>query len=218
MKESNEVLFEEESNFHNKMAIWIGDRVHQYYYKPLSKKTKKKVNELLFHYDEFIFKPDYISYVLFYQIYCISHFWSSKQILYLNFHLHSFYILYLLESFLIQQYSYQSHFDNHFLKKSAFYLYYYILYFKIHFHPIHSSIKNTCLGILSTYCLLMNYHDIYKNRLESLQHKKESEHSLRKIFILTPNPKTMKKILYHTRHFTFSNFLFLISILLLFIL
>jgi hypothetical protein len=195
-----------EEDIHLKLSNYFFDCIHQYYYQPLIHEKKKTIQDALI-------KPEYLQYSLFYCIYSLSNAWSCKDIISFQWYLHSFYILYLLDEKIRKEYSYTSKYNLSFLNQIAFYLYFYILSMKFYFHPCEASFKNMSFTSLSVFSLMMNYHEAYVNRLKTIEYKKEPEHHIRKIFIFTPNKKIMKQIVYHTRHFTFSNLLFLISFL-----
>ncbi len=193
-------------NIHFKISNQCFDYINSYYYHPLILQKKKNIQ------DAWI-KPEYLQYFLFYCIYSLSNAWTSKDTISFSFYLHIFYVIYLLDEKIRKEYTYTSKYNLSYLNQIAFYLYFYILSFKFYFHPCDPSFKNITCTSLSVFSLLMNYHDAYENRLQVLEHKKEPDHSLRKIFIFTPNKKIMKQIIHHTRHFTFSNLLFFISFL-----
>jgi len=216
----------EKTNIHYHLASISSYSLHQYYYKPSIIRFGRTIHELFFHHHEFIFKPEYLNYLLFYHIYAISHFWTNKHFILLNLHLHSFYIIYLLEKILCEHYKYVPIVDRNWLKNIAFIFYYYVIYFKIHFSKrglgenVYLEQIMAFTGI-STYSLLMNIHYAYTKRLESIEENREDGYrpnSFYKILVVTPNVKTIQKIVYHTRHFTFSNFLIFLSCILYFIL
>ena len=204
-------------NLHEYISSQLTDYLHNYYYSILQKKENKKITDLLLsnQSSQFIFKPEYLIYLLFYQIFLLSHNWSQKNIIFTNVYLHLYYITYLLESNIRNKYNYNSPFDTNILKEISNYLFNYIIFYKINYSTSSFSIIQLFLPIFS---FLINYHEIHKNRLLSLEHKVEPEHSIRKLLIFTPNKKNIQKIVYYTRHFHFSNFPFFISICSLFFL
>jgi hypothetical protein len=206
---------------HRYWADQCVDGLEKYYYKPLEKKRGKCIRQLLegnnFQ-DPFVFKPEYFNYILFYQIYSISHHWTHHHYMPLLFHLHSFYMTYQIQNEMEKRYAYESPFDTTFIKEIAFYLYQSLLFYKVKNTPKDSLSAFTYVSLLSLFILLMNYHETHQERLKAIQEKRSSEHSLRKILITTPNKIMMQKVIHYTRHFTFSNFLFFLSSLLWFIL
>ncbi len=193
------------------------DALEKFYYKPLEKKRNKCIRQLLegnnFQ-DSFVFKPEYFNYLLFYQIYMISHHWTHHHFLPLLFHLHTFYITYETQSEMERRYCYQSPFDTTFIKEIAFYLYQSLIFYKVKNTPKDSFSSFFYVSLLSLFILLMNYHETHQERLKAIQQKKSSEHSIRKILITTLNKIMLQKIVQYTRHYTFSNFLFFLSSLL----
>ena len=216
----------EKTNIHYHLASISSYSLHQYYYKPSIIRFGRTIHELFFHHHQFIFKPEYLNYLLFYHIYAISHFWTNKHFILLNLHLHSFYIIYLLEKILCEHYKYTPIVDRKWLKNIAFIFYYYVIYFKIHFSKrgvgdhVYMEQIMAFTGI-SAYSLLMNIHYAYTKRLESIEENRDEGYrpnSFYKILVVTPNVQTIKNVVYHTRHFTFSNFLIFLSCILYFIL
>ncbi len=206
---------------HRSVATEILNALEKYYYKPLEQKRCCKIRHLLEGNnmkDPFVFKPEYLNYLLFYQIYLISHYWTQHQLLPIHLHLHSFYITYLIQTECEERYQYQSPFDTTFIKEIAFYLYQSLIFYKVKNTPKDSISSFIYVSMLSLFILLMNYHETHQERLKAIKEKKSSEHSIRKLLITTPNKIILQKTTHYTRHFTFSNFLFFLSSLLYFIL
>lgn len=199
---------------HKDCANGIVDAIEKFYYKPLEKKRNTSIQKLLSGNnmkDSFIFKPEYFNYLLFYQIYSISHNWKQDQIISLYLHLHSFYITYQIQSECERRYKYESPFDTSFIKEIAFYLYQSLIFYKVKNTPKDSISSFIYVSLLSIFILLMNYHETHQERLKAIEEKRSSEHSLRKLLITTPNKMILQRMVNYTRHFTFCNFLFFLS-------
>ncbi len=204
-------------DIHQSVAKYIQKGIHKYYYKPKITKECNLYQLLNFKNDKFILKPEHLIYFLYYEIYCISHYWTNQNYITLNFFLHFFYITYHLESILCNEYKYKSEFDTGLLKEISYYLYHFLIFHKINQYERDSMEKIFYIGSLSFFSFMINYHETHMDRLKAIEERRESEHTIRKLFIFTPNKNTLKKICHYTRHFTFSNFLFYLSFILLFV-
>ncbi len=205
---------------HRICANGIVNMMEKFYYKPLETKRELSIQKMLSQSNlkhTFVFKPEYFNYLLFYQIYMISHHWSHHNVIPLHLHIHSFYITYLTQTEIEERYQYQSPFDTTFIKEIALYLYQSLLFYKVKNTPKDSFSSFVYISLLSFFMLLMNYHESHQERLKDIQ-KRSSSHSIRKLLITTPNKIVLKKIVHYTRYFTFSNFLFFLSSLLYLIL
>jgi hypothetical protein len=69
-------------DYHQFCANGIVDMFEKFYYKRLERKRELSIQKMLSQSnlkDNFVFKPEYFNYLLFYQIYLISHHWSHQN-------------------------------------------------------------------------------------------------------------------------------------------
>ncbi len=213
---------------HNKVSNYILNNIDYYYYQPLTKKYKKNIKDLLFYHQKFIFKPEYINYLQFYNLFCLSYYWSQSNYIFTNFYLHLFYICNLLEDQICKKYNYKTIYDKKILKNIAFTLFHYIIFFKLKTNNSNSIIsKGLFYGSLSIFQTLMNFNYAYNKRLNNLLNSKKNVENLLdynnnedeflplNLLVFTSDLDLIKDIVNYTKLFNFSNYLFFISILLL---
>ena len=152
----------------------------------------------------FVYSQYYISY-LFFSMITYNNIYGQSIYLYLiylcNYYYHSF--------------KENDIYNNNFKSTSDF-IFIYLLFLKFALLNIYIYKK---LGILFIYTLfygMININDVYSERLKCIETKKIFNHNL-KILIITPNKDLIKNIIYSTRIFTFSNYLFFINMLLIFL-
>ncbi len=216
-----------QSNLHHSISKNITDILDKYHYQPISIKTNKNIKDIFFYHDEFVFKPDYLNYLQFYNLFCLSYYWSNYKYLLTNIYLHTFYICHLLEDQISKKYNYSTIYDKKTLKNISFVLFHYIIFFKLKLNPTFSFLsKSMFYGSISTFQALMNINNAYQKRLDNLLNTTKKENNLiennqdndflsNHVLVFTSDINLIKDIVNYTRHFTFSNYLFFISLLLL---
>ncbi len=226
-----EFLLSPNNNFnaHYKISNYLTENIDYYYYQNISKKYKKNVKDLLFYHSNFIFKPDYINYLQFYNLLCLSNYWSKSNFILSNFYLHFFYICYLLEEQISKKYNYKTIYDKKTLKNISLFLLHYIIFFKLKLNNDNYSyiFKSLYYGSVTIFQTLMNFNYAYNKRLNNLLSSKKNIENLLdfnqneddflplNILIFTSDLNTIKDIVNYTQHFNFSNYLFFISFLLI---
>jgi hypothetical protein len=93
----------------------------------------------------------------------------------------------------------------------------YLFYLKILLINIYTYKKIIILSTTSIFYILNILNNVYKERLDCIENKKEFHNKL-KILVITPNKNIIKKIIKYTSFFNYSNYLFIINILLFFLL
>ncbi len=213
-----------ESNIHKKISYKIFNFIDKYYYSNLFHKYKNKyslqdysINDYLNDHTKhnIIFKPEWLIYFLFYLNYTISCDWTHKNHYSLILNTNIYYIIYKLEEIIRHEYNYESNYNVKTLKFYSTSFFYYIFFFKLYISDnIYSFQKYNILGFTIIFYILMNLQYAYIKRLDIIKNKKDpNKYQKNKLFIITSNVKTMKKIVYHTRHFVISNFIFFLNIL-----
>jgi hypothetical protein len=197
-------------NIHQEISKYIDETLYQYYYRPLKKKYEKDIKELFFDNEIFIMKPEMFIYLSFYFLYGLVSSTPFQFDYYI--HLHGFYLSILLERELNKRYVIQSQYDTKLLKNILYTFYIFLIYGKLFLFQ-----KKMIMIYMCLFHFGMNIHSAYKKRYLYIQDKVDINYGLiEKILIFTPNKKTIQKVSYYTRFFTFSNYLFFLSFLILF--
>lgn len=246
-KSENYIRVRQISGIHYDIAYKLSDLMNHYYYHKLVEKNNRPLRELFFHYDKFIWKPEFFNYIIFYNVYCLSYYLSDSHMSHLLsvFHLNLFYILYLLENIQTEKYKYKPLYDKNLLQNIAFSLLQYIILMKLKISDDYNGIyKMIYYGSMYSFQSLIKINETYIKRIENIIKEKEKDkdedknkdknkdedehkdnididdfmtHFPENLLILTSDIKLIKKVIDLTKHFTFSNFLFYISFLILFV-
>jgi hypothetical protein len=137
---------------------------------------------------------------------------NQKNVIYYSFFLHFNHILNLTFKKIIDHHEFNSNYNILFLKDFNYILFQYFTFLKIIL--LKNSIYKTgfLLSCVTLFNILNNINYIYKKRLTSIEKNKDFNHFY-KFLIITPNKDTIKKIIYHTRYFNYSNYLLFMNIL-----
>lgn len=217
------LLFQNNSNAHFQLSNYVANNIDYYYYKPLSSKNKKDINELLNHYQNFIFKPHFINYLQFYNLFSLAYYWSKSNTFMTNIFLHSFYICFLTEDILSKKFKYNIIYDKNILKNISLFLLHYIIFFKLKLNENsnYSYLSKTLYyGSITTFQTLMNFNYAYKKRLNNLLNTSKNNNLFEHeedilpfhLLVLTSDISLIKDIVNYTQYFHFSNYLFFISL------
>lgn len=199
-----------QKNIHEDISKYIDETLYKYYYTPLKKKYETDIKELFFESKVFMIKPEMFIYMSFYFLYGLISSTPYKFDYYI--HLHGFYISMLLEKELNKRFMIQSQYDIKLFKNIIYMFYIFLIYGKLVLFQ-----KKLIITYMILFHFGMNIHSAYKKRYLYIQDKVDMNYGLlEKILIFTPNKKTIQKISYYTRFFTFSNYLFFLSILIFF--
>jgi hypothetical protein len=187
------------------------------YYNNLQKLYSEDLNNV-FKYCSFpVIKPEYFIYFQYYSIYLFMHYISYKKTIFYSGSLHLMHITSLIYNNLTIKYKYVSNYNIDFLKNTAYMLFMYLFYMKILLMNIYTYKKTMIISSTSIFYGLHILNNVYKERLECIEDKKEFTNSL-KLLVVTPNKNIIKKVITYTSFFSYSNFLILINILLFFLL
>jgi hypothetical protein len=199
-------------SIHNIISHKITDLLENIYYNNLQKLYNINILQI-FNISNFtVIKPYYFVYLQYYLIYLFFHYITFKNTIKYTLSLHMYYICDNIYDNLVIKYNYTSIHNIKYLKNISKFLFLYLLFFKILFLKIWIFKQLFLISVLSLFYLLTNINELYKERLQSIELKKDFNHPL-KILIITPNINTIKYIINKTNIFTFTNFLFLTNIL-----
>ncbi len=168
------------SNIHYNIALNIYEAFDHYYYKKIVEKNNRPLKELFFHYDKFLWKPEFFNYLIFYNIYCLSYYLSSSHInKFLSIsHLNIFYILYLLENIQTDKYGYKPFYDKNLLQNIAFSLFQYIIFMKLKLNQNNNNNYNfyklLYQSSIFSFQSLIKINETYIKRIENIIKEKES--------------------------------------------
>lgn len=204
---------EKKMSFHDYISKKCSDLLDIVYYSHIRKIYNDSLSNIFNNKKIPIIQPDYFVFMQYYFIYTFFNYISSKSCILYSLSLHSTHISGLVFDNLLKKYEYNPLKNSVFLKNNSYFLFNYLFFFKILF--LENKFYKKILLNLSIYIfyLLYNINDIYKERLECINLKKEFSHPL-KILVLTPNKKTIENIIKKTDFFNYSNYLFFINIML----
>ena len=199
-------------SFHTKIANIFTSLLDNIYYNNLQKIYKNTYDTLdkIFIYCKIpVIKPDFFVYMQYYFIYTFFYYITNENLLFYSISLHLTHINGLIYQKLCIKYNYTPIANIDFLRNSNYLLFMYLFFLKFLFLN-----KIFLLISMSLFYIMHNINITYKDRLKSIENKKEFNHPL-KILIITSNKKNIENIIYNTRFFTYSNYLFFINILLI---
>jgi hypothetical protein len=199
-------------NFHQIIANKITIFLDNIYYNNLKKLYNDTLSNILKLSKFPIIKPEFFVYMQYYFIYLFLHYITRKKIFLYSSSLHLTYISGLLFKNLSTKYEYTPINNIYFLKDTSYLLFMYLLFFKIFFLKILFYKKIFMYICLNSFYFLLNINFIYKERLKCIEENKEFRNKL-KFLIISPEKNFIEKVIYKTRFFTYSNFLFLINVL-----
>jgi hypothetical protein len=202
---------------HNIISNKISLFLEKSYYDNLKKLYNKNL-ENIFEYSNFnIIKPEYFIYIQYYIFYLFLYYLTYKNVILYSMSLHSTYICELIYNNLELKYNYKSNYNIDFLKNIFYIFFIYLFYLKILLIKIYKYKKIIILSTTSIFYILDIINNVYKERLECIENKKEFHNKL-KILVITPNKNIIKNIIKYTNFFNYTNYLFIINILLYFLL
>jgi len=205
------MLFE----FHSFISKKIMNLLDFLYFDNL-KKLYNEPLEQVFKYCTFpTIKPEYFVYSQYYFIYTFIYYLNKNTIFYSS----SLHIIYILDNIfqnICSRYNYNPKHNIYFLKDMSYLLMMYLFFLKICFHNIFLYKKIILFSLYNSFYLLYRVNHVYKKRLISIENNSEFTDEF-KILIISPDTKFIKNIIYITRFFTYSNYLFFINILLFFL-
>ena len=199
-------------HFHQIIANKITHFLDNIYYNNLKKLYNDTLSNTLKLSKFPVIKPELFVYMQYYFIYLFLHYVTNKKLFLYSISLHLTYISGLIFKDLSKKYEYDPIYNIYFLKETSYLLFMYLLFFKIFFLKIQFYNKILMYSLLNSFYLLMNINFIYKERLKCIEEQKEFRHKL-KFLIISPEKSFIEKVIYKTRFFTYSNFLFFINIL-----
>jgi len=199
-------------SIHNKITDKIISFLDNIYYKNLQKIYNDTLDKIFTYCEYPVIKPEFFIYLQYYFIYTFFYYITNKSLIFYSASLHLTHINGLIFKKLCIQNNYIPSKNSEFLKNTNYLLFMYLLFLKILF-------LNKLLLLICTilFYSIHNINIVYKERLKCIETKKEFIHPL-KIVIITPNKQIIEKIIYNTRFFTYSNYLFFINIMLYMIL
>ena len=204
-------------SYHKLISLKIANILDNFYYSNLKKLYNESIDNLIKINKIPIFKPEYFIYMQYYFMYLFFYYISKKNVILYSTSLHLTHIGGCIFNQLNLKYNYNSLYNVKFLKDVNYLLFMYLFFFKILFLKLNLYKKIFMLFSFASFYFLKNVNYIYKERINCIENKTELNHFL-KILIISPNKNYIEKIVYTTRFFTYSNYLFFINILLFFLL
>lgn len=199
-------------HFHQIIANKITLFLDNIYYNNLKKLYNDTLTNIL-KFSKFpIIKPEFFVYMQYYFIYLFLHYITNKKLFLYSTSLHLTYVSGLVFKNLSNKYEYIPINNIYFLKDTSYLLFIYLLFFKIFFLKIFFYKKIFMYFCLNSFYILLNVNFIYRERLKCIEENKEFRHNL-KFLIISPEKNVIEKIIHKTQFFNYSNFLFLINIL-----
>jgi hypothetical protein len=199
-------------NFHQIIANKITNFLDNIYYNNLKKLYNDTLSNTLKLSKFPVIKPELFVYMQYYFMYLFLYYVTNKRLFLYTVSLHLTYISGLIFKDLSKKYEYVPIYNIYFLKDTSYLLFMYLLFFKIFFLKIQFYNKIFMYFCLNSFYALLNINFIYKERLKCIEENKEFRHTL-KFLIISPEKSFIEKVIYNTRFFNYSNFLFLINIL-----
>jgi len=158
-----------------------------------------------------IFKPDYFVFQQYYLIYSFMYHISYRNTIRYSISLQLFHVFGIIYDNLLIKYDYKPIHNINYLKNIAYILFIYLFWLKISFMNVRLFKKILLLSIFSTFYMLVNINEIYKQRLKCIENNEIFIHPL-KILVLTPNKNIIQNIIKKTNIFTYGNFLLCINL------
>jgi len=179
--------------------------------KDLSVDKENTLNDI-FQVSKFpIFKPDYFVFQQYYLIYSFMYHISYRNTIRYSISLQLFHIFGIIYDNLLIKYDYKPKYNINYLKNISYILFIYLFWLKISFMNVRLFKKILLLSIFSTFYMLVNINEIYKQRLKCIENNEIFTHPL-KILVLTPNKNIIQNIIKKTNIFTYGNFLLCINL------
>lgn len=201
-------------SFHQIISKKITYLLDNLYYNNVKKLYNDTLNNI-FNYKKIpILKPEYFIFSNYYFIYTFFYYISNKNSVLYSLSLHMTHISPLLYDNLLLKYDYNPSENTCFLKNNSYFLFNYLLFFKILLFKTEFYKKLLITSSIYIFYILYTINDIYKERLKCIIDKKEFNHHL-KILVFTPNKKLIETIIRKTNFFSYSNYLFLINLILI---
>lgn len=212
-------------SYHQIISDKITYLLDNIYYNNLKKLYNEKLDNIFIFYKYPILKPEFFVYLQYYFIYTFFYYVTNKNFIFYSISLHLTHINGLIFKKLISKYEYKPTNNIYFLKDTSYLLFVYLLFFKILFLKIVLYKKIfLSVGITLSY-MLFNTNYIYNERLKYIEQNKEITNNdgifcssqtysyPLKFLIISPNITFIKNIINKTKFFTYSNYLFIINIL-----
>jgi hypothetical protein len=202
--------------FHKIISDKISYFLDNNYYNNLKKLYNENLENIFLYNKIPIVKPEYFVFLQYYFIYTFFYYISNKNIFMYSISLHLTHINGLIFDNLVKKYNYVPVNNIIYLKDNSYLLFSYLFFFKIIFYKAIFRKKIILLFILSTYYLMLNINNVYRERLLCLELKKDFKHYLH-FLIISPDIIFIKKVIDYSINFNYGNLLFLINILIFFI-
>lgn len=200
-------------SFHEIISKKITNLLDILYYNNLNKLYNKTLRDIFTYKKIPVIEPEYFVFLQYYFIYTFFYYISNKNLLLYSLSLHFTHISGLIFDNLLVKYEYNPSKNIFFLKNNSYFLFNYLFFFKILFFKTIFYKKIFLSSSIHLFYILYSINDIYKERLNCIELKKEFNHPF-KILVITPNKKMIENIIKKTNFFSYSNYLFFINLML----